>query len=175
MAYQVRWHLLLFTLVLAATSSLAGTGITYAQEIETDETDEFSGERVVNTSLHQIEHEGFSGRARIFFLYTTNSNTSPYTFVFTVMSRDGWQVLGDDTAEFIVDDGRETRNLTRVDTDTSGGRTSESYAIAFTEDDLRDLGLAEDVRFRVNGNIYRLTNEAKEAAQLIVNRVTGAE
>lgn len=174
MQHQVEWHSLLRTLVLAAIL-LAGTEVAYAQEIVEDSEDEFNGARKVRTSTHQIDHEGFSGSARIVYLHVGEAETGSYGMALNVRSRDSWQILGSDTAEFIVDEKRATYDLSRSNTDISGGITSEVYIIASTQGELREIGVAEDVRFRVNGNVYTLTNEAKEAARLIVDRVTGTE
>lgn len=168
---RTKTYFIPLTSLLTVLFFLGATGLIHAQEITRDGEDDFRGERIVETSREQIEHEGFPGSSRVTFLYAYRS----YLLALIVTSSAGWQIYGDDTAEFIVDENRRTYNIELLSTDRNQGVTSGHYGISLEEGEVRELGSAEDVRFRINGNVYTLTDEAKEAAQLIVDRVAGTE
>lgn len=137
------------------------------QSIIKNEEDEFTGNRIIQSSSERIEHEGFSGSALVSAFY----NEGSYFMILSVISRDSWQLLSANTANFIIDDERAEYDLLRIDTDTSGGGTTEQYGIVLSESEFAKFGNAEDLRFRANRNIYTITQEAKDSFLLVLNEL----
>lgn len=154
------------TSVAIALSFLLTIGA-FGQSLSQNEIDEFSGERVVVAEHVLIEHEGFSGRANIFPAYTGNR----YLLILTVMSRDSWQILSADNAQFIIDEDRNRFSLLRIDTDINRGNVVEQYGMEFNQQEFEKIANASDVRFRINGNVYTVNQEAKDSVQLVIDTV----
>ena len=154
------------TSIAIALSFLLTIGA-FGQSLSQNEIDEFSGERVVAAESISIEHEGFSGTARIIPAYTNNE----YVFILTVMSRDSWQILGADNAQFIIDEDRNRFSLLRIDTDTNRGNVVEQYGMKFNQQEFEKIANASDVRFRINGNVYTVNQEVKDSVQLVIDTV----
>lgn len=139
----------------------------FGQSIAKNEEDEFTGNRVIQSSAERIEHEGFTGRSFVSAFY----NEGRYIMIIEVASTDSWQLLSANTANFIIDGEREEHQLLRIDTDTQSGGTIERYGIMLSASEFEKFGNAEDLRFRANRNVYTVTQEAKDTFLLVSNEV----
>ena len=161
----------MYHLLFISTLIILVPFISLSQSLIKDEVDEFTGNHIIQTDHVRISHEGYSGRSFVSFAHIEGDNY----MIITVMSRDSWQILGADVARFIIDENRKGFDLIRMDTDVGRGTTTERYAIILTIDDFISLRDADDVRFRINRNIYELNDEAKKSIGLVVNRLNTQE
>ena len=139
------------------------------QSIELDEEDEFTGDRVVRSSFESVDHDGFSGRARMSVAYIGDS----YALTLLTRSRDSWQFLNSDKAYFIIDEARVTHDLDRLGTETTRGAVIEHYAFLLTPEELLQIAGGTDVRFRAAGNIFTVGESTKANIQLVLDAVEG--
>lgn len=137
-----------------------------AQELVKNQVDEFTGNKVIQSSYEIIEHTGFSGRAYLSTFYSD----SPVLMI-NVISRDSWQILGAKKAQFIIDEERKEYSLHQIDTEIQSGSVIESYGIIMTKKELVQLANASDIRFRINRNVYTVTQNAKGGIQLLLNEI----
>lgn len=150
---------LLLTFTLLFTSQIT------AQSLVQNKTDEFTGNRVVQSDDEQISHDGFSGKSYIGAIYTSGD----YAIILTVVSNDSWQLLSTDKAYVVSDGERMDFRLHRFETDVSSGVTIEQYGILVSRDELRQFADSNDFRIRANRNIYTVSVQAKDAFRLVLN------
>ena len=161
---MLKKNLMILTSIFILTSLCSEI---FGQSIVKNEEDEFTGNRVIQSSSERIEHEGFTGRAFVSAFY----NEGSYFLILEVYSSDSWQLLSANTTNFIIDDDRKEYELLRIDTDTSSGGTIEQYGIILSASEFEKFGNAEDLRFRANRNIYTITQEAKDSFLLVLNEL----
>lgn len=145
---------------------LAFTVQVNAQELVKNEVDEFTGDKVIQSSYELIEHTGFSGGVYLSAFYSD----SPVLMI-NVLSRDSWQILGAKSARFLIDGERIEHSLHQIDTEIESGSVVESYGIILTKKELAELANADDIRFRINRNVYTVTQNAKAGIQLLLNEI----
>lgn len=135
------------------------------QSIIKNEVDEFTGNRVIQSDYERIEHDGFSGRAFVSAFY----NEGTYLLVLTVRSNDSWQLLSTDAAYFIIDGERESYNINQFESDVSNDSTMMQYSITLSESEFESFGKAEEIKFRINRNVYTLSQEAIKSFSLVLD------
>jgi hypothetical protein len=151
--------LLAITLVIAMQAN--------AQGLIKNEIDEFSGNRIIQSDYIKIDHEGFSGRAFTTAMYSEGD----YFLVLNTYSNDSWQLLSTDSADFVIDGQRSTKDLYNVDSDVDGGVVMESKAFILSKDEFEEFASAETVKFRANRNIYTLTDKAKQGIRIVLTEI----
>lgn len=143
----MKYHFTPLFVVLLLLTSLFLTTTASGQLIQSDEIDEFSGNRVVIGETVDIDITSISGQSTIGFSYAAET----LILVFHNNSRDSWQFLGHNEIQFIVDDDRWSLDFDRASSESLRRGTYEMNVVLLTESQARQLQNAEDVRFRFGG------------------------
>lgn len=137
-------------------------------EIAENNIDEFTGYRIIRSKFVEIGHENFPGRA----ILSATFIEGEHMLHLSVRSDDSWQLLGAETAYFLIDGRQKRFSINEIDSDVSGGTTSEDYAIPLTKEEFSSLGEANEIRFRINGNVYELPTIAIQSISLVEEEVS---
>ena len=141
--------------------------LTFGQSISRDVTDEFSGNRIIQTESIRIDHEGFGGITSISFVY----HEGDVVMLIEIASRDSWQLTRAKSIDTIIDERRESFDILRLNSKASRGVVYESYIAYLDMDWLLIISEAGDVRFRANRNVFTLNKKVKQSAKLLYDRV----
>lgn len=147
-------QLLTTLLLLIATTATA-------QTIETNEVDEFTGVERIITSYEKLDQSDFSGKSQVAYIKMDGD----YYISFLNLSYDSWQMLGADTAYFVIDGERKRYKLLQVQTEVESGYVYEQYVADIEIDDFYG---AESIKARINGTVYTFESKALQLAELLV-------
>lgn len=148
----------------------------FSQTIERIAYDEFTGNRTIITSHEAIQHAGFTGSASVTASFgrietETAGVTDVYAMSIQVSSLDGFQMFPADSVYFMIDDERAQYELFQTEVERRGEGTFESSFIELNETDFEKFGKAKDLRFSIHGNVFTLTQNAKDAFLLVLNEL----
>lgn len=148
----------------------------FGQTIVINEYDELTGNRRIFSSTESILHEGFRGSAAVEVRFGRIKVDSlayyeSYTMGLEVSSLDGFQLFPSGSAYFVIDDERAQYELNRGKVERRGEVAFESSYLRLNKADFERFGKAADLRFSIGGDVYTVTQNAKDAFLLVFNKL----
>lgn len=136
------------------------TGTVYGQTIQTNDTDEFTDSRRIISSFETAEQDAYSGKAQTAVAYLDGE----YYLIINSISRDSWQLLGSNTALFLIDGIRSSYAIQSMESEVESGYVLERYLMPLDVDDFLN---ASQVKFRINGIVFEMSFEAVNSFRIV--------
>lgn len=157
--------------ILTLFLALVGSPALGQAELTQNKTDEFTGNKIVQTAFQSVEVQErgdeslYSQDASVFY------NEGTWALVLTTTS-DSWALLGEDTAYFLVDGERFERDLVNGEREVQdGGSVYEQNVVLLNEEIRTAIATAEEVRMKTGSYVFDISEAVDNEIQTIAREL----